>query len=213
MWALIRWVHRVADLTLVTSQAMKQELIANACKNNRIDVWRKGVDTEVFHPAHRNAAMRERMTAGNPEAPLLLYVGRLGAEKNLKALRDIMDHLPTGCRLALVGDGPERQALEEHFAGRPVVFMGMLHGQELSQAYASADIFVMPSETETLGFVVMEAMASGLPVVAVAAGGLVDIITRPGDTGFLYQPSSYEQAAKVGCTRGMRPSCAVPCCA
>jgi sulfoquinovosyltransferase len=75
--------------------------------------------------------------------------------------------------------------------------MGMMHGDALSQAYASADVFVMPSETETLGFVVMEAMASGLPVVAVAAGGITDIITRDGEIGFLYQPGDYARAAEV----------------
>ncbi|GBF97348.1 UDP-Glycosyltransferase glycogen phosphorylase [Raphidocelis subcapitata] len=69
--------------------------------------------------------------------------------------------------------------------------MGMMKGQELSEAYASADVFVMPSETETLGFVVLEAMASGVPVVAVAAGGLTDILTRPGETGLLYPPNDY----------------------
>lgn len=68
--------------------------------------------------------------------------------------------------------------------------MGMLHGEELAAAYASADIFVMPSESETLGFVVLEAMACEVPVVAVAAGGIPDIITQPGTTGFLYQPGA-----------------------
>jgi sulfoquinovosyltransferase len=71
----------------------------------------------------------------------------------------------------------------------------MMKGQELSEAYASADIFVMPSETETLGFVVLEAMASGVPVVAVAAGGLTDILTQPGKTGLLYAPGDYAACA------------------
>jgi sulfoquinovosyltransferase len=73
----------------------------------------------------------------------------------------------------------------------------MMKGEALSQAYASADIFVMPSETETLGFVVLEAMASGVPVVAVAAGGLTDIITQPGKTGLLYEPGDYAAAAQL----------------
>lgn len=72
-----------------------------------------------------------------------------------------------------------------------------MRGQELSEAYASADAFVMPSETETLGFVVLEAMASGVPVVAVAAGGLTDIITQPGTTGLLYEPGDYAAAARM----------------
>lgn len=76
------------------------------------------------------------------------------------------------------------------------MLQGMMKGQALSEAYASADIFVMPSETETLGFVVLEAMASGIAVVAVAAGGLTDIITAPGRTGLLYQSGDYRQAAE-----------------
>ena len=75
--------------------------------------------------------------------------------------------------------GPEKAALEAHFKGTNTVFTGMITGDDLAAAYASIDLFVMPSESETLGFVVMEAMASGVPVVAVAAGGLLDILTKP----------------------------------
>lgn len=197
MWTIIRWCTRVSDLTLVTSAAMKNELIKNLCRQKSIDVWQRGVDTEVFNPKFRCAEMRSRMTDGHPESPLLVYVGRLGNEKNLTAIKTIMGDLPAGTRLALVGDGPQRGELEAHFKGMPVVFMGMMKGDELSKAYASADIFVMPSETETLGFVVLEAMASGLAVVAVAAGGLTDIITQPGKTGHLYPVGDYAGAAKL----------------
>ena len=138
-------------------------------------MWRKGVDTEVFHPQFRSQEMRKRLTDGHPEDPVMVYVGRLGSEKNLIFLKAIMARLPN-LRLAFVGDGPSREELESSFAGTKTVFMGMLHGEELSAAYASADVFVMPSETETLGFVVMEAMASQIPVVAVRAGGIPDII-------------------------------------
>ncbi|KAI8474795.1 MAG: UDP-Glycosyltransferase/glycogen phosphorylase [Monoraphidium minutum] len=194
MWAVIRWCTRRADLTLVTSAVMKAELERNRCRPKSIDVWQRGVDTDVFHPRHRCAEMKARMSDGHPEAPLLVYVGRLGAEKNLAALKGVLEAVP-GSRLALVGDGPQRAELEALFAGMPVKFMGMMKGRELSEAYASADIFVMPSETETLGFVVLEAMASGVPVVAVAAGGLTDILTRPGETGLLYAPGDYAAAA------------------
>eukprot|EP00882_Tetradesmus_deserticola_P007532 GHRQ01007932.1.p1 GENE.GHRQ01007932.1~~GHRQ01007932.1.p1 ORF type:complete len:334 (+),score=163.81 GHRQ01007932.1:1218-2219(+) len=194
MWSIIRWCTRRADLTLVTSKAMKEELERNRCRPRSIEVWQRGVDTDVFNPQHKSAAMRVRMSDGHPEQPLLVYVGRLGAEKNTEALKDILQQVP-GARLALVGDGPQRQELEQMLQGMPVKFMGMMKGQELSEAYASADIFVMPSETETLGFVVLEAMASGVPVVAVAAGGLTDIVT-PGKTGLLYSPGEYAQAAQ-----------------
>jgi sulfoquinovosyltransferase len=92
------------------------------------------------------------------------------------------------------GDGPQRQELEAHFEGTNTVFMGMMNGQELSEAYASGDVFVMPSESETLGFVVLEAMASRMPVVSVAAGGLTDIITEHGKMGLLYAPGDYAAA-------------------
>ena len=197
MWTIIRWCTRASDLTLVTSAAMKNELIKNLCRQKSIDVWQRGVDTEVFNPRFRSQEMRAKMTGGNPEAPLLVYVGRLGHEKNLTAIKSIMDGIPAGTRLAFVGDGPQRVELEELYKGLPVVFMGMMQGEELSKAYASADIFVMPSETETLGFVVLEAMASGLAVVAVAAGGLTDIITQPGKIAHLYPAGDYSQAAKL----------------
>ncbi|KAG2435904.1 hypothetical protein HXX76_007099 [Chlamydomonas incerta] len=196
MWSIIRWFTRTADLALVTSHAMKTELSRNACRSQSIEVWPRGVDADVFHPRHRSAAMRQRLSGGVPEAPLLLYVGRLGAEKNLDALRCVMEALP-GCRLALVGDGPARSQLEQHLAGLPVTFMGMLRGEELSAAYASADVFVMPSETETLGFVVLEAMASGLPVVAVAAGGLKDILAPAASTASSGSSSSSSSSADL----------------
>ena len=93
--------------------------------------------------------------SASPQAPLLVYVGRLGAEKNLDFLLPLLQALP-GVRLALVGGGPEEPRLRTQLAGLPVTFAGMLSGDALSAAYASADIFVMPSESETLGFVVLE---------------------------------------------------------
>jgi len=191
MWAIIRWCTQRADLTLVTSKVMKDELTEQHCEPN-IDVWQRGVDTEVFNPKFRSQEMRSKMTDGNPDAPLLVYVGRLGAEKNLDVLKRVMEEIPLA-RLAFVGDGPSREELEEHFKGMSnVKFMGMIKGQELSEAYASADIFMMPSESETLGFVALEAMASGLAVVAVSAGGLLDIITRPGEIALMYEPNDYD---------------------
>eukprot|EP00892_Ulva_mutabilis_P010709 jgi/Ulvmu1/800/UM010_0174.1 len=196
MWSIIRWCTKMSDLTLVTSKAMKQELSDHNCKKCRLEVWQRGVDTDQFNPRFRCDEMRARMTGGHPEAPLLIHVGRLGAEKNLFVLKDMMAKLP-GARLAFVGDGPSRQQLQEHFADMPEVkFMGMMKGEDLSKAYASGDVFVMPSESETLGFVVLEAMASRVPVVAVAAGGLTDIITAPGTNGLLYPPGDYDSAVE-----------------
>ena len=132
--------------------------------------------------------MRERLTAGNPDSPLLLYVGRLSPEKNLEALKPMLQALP-GARLALVGDGPHHKALQHHFTGMPVVMAGFLRGNELAEAFASADVFVMPSRTETLGLVVLEAMSSGLPVVGARAGGIPEMI-EDGVSGCLYDEES-----------------------
>eukprot|EP01025_Chloroclados_australasicus_P050333 TRINITY_DN5776_c0_g1_i4.p2 TRINITY_DN5776_c0_g1~~TRINITY_DN5776_c0_g1_i4.p2 ORF type:complete len:216 (-),score=29.58 TRINITY_DN5776_c0_g1_i4:367-1014(-) len=139
--------------------------------------------------------MRERMTDGNPNDPLMVHVGRLGHEKNLKFLKQILERIPN-LRLAFVGDGPARQELEEHFQGTKTVFLGMLSGETLSSAYASGDFFAMPSESETLGFVVLEAMASSIPVVAVKAGGIPDIVTKPGVNGFLYERGNVDEAVE-----------------
>lgn len=196
MWAVIRFFHNAAHLTLATSSVLAHEL-ANfaAAPAHAISVWKKGVCSDTFHPQHKCSTMRLKLTDGNPEAPLLLSVGRLGHEKNLKFLKGVLQRVP-GARLAFVGDGPARVELEEYFKGTPTIFAGMLHGEELSAAYASADVFVMPSETETLGFVVLEAMASGVPVVAVQAGGIPDIISKQGETGYLYKPGEVDEAAK-----------------
>ena len=100
-------------------------------------------------------------------------------------------------RLALVGGGPAENELKNHFAGTKTKFMGTLHNERLSQAFASADLFVMPSDSETLGFVVIESMASGVPVVGANAGGIPSII-KDGKTGLLVEPrNSDDFTAKV----------------
>ncbi|XP_010553086.1 PREDICTED: sulfoquinovosyl transferase SQD2-like [Tarenaya hassleriana] len=194
MWSIIRFLHRAADLTLVPSAAIGKDLLAaGATAANQLRLWNKGVDSESFHPRFRSHDMRLRLSNGEPEKPLVVHVGRLGVEKSLDFLKGIMDRLPEA-RIAFIGDGPYREELEKMFADMPAVFTGMLQGEELSQAYASGDVFVMPSESETLGLVVLEAMSSGLPVVAARAGGIPDIIPeeQEGKTGFLFNPGDVE---------------------
>jgi sulfoquinovosyltransferase len=124
------------------------------------------------------------MTNGHADEFLMVYVGRLGSEKRLKDLRGIVDRM-TNTRLCFVGTGPQEDELRQDFPD--AVFLGQLTGEELSRAFASADVFCMPSDSETLGFVVLESMASGVPVVAVRAGGVPDLI-EDGVTGFLVDP-------------------------
>ena len=143
-WAALRFVHGRADLTLVTSPQMKEEMERNGIP--RVDVWRKGIDTVRFHPKFECPDIRERMSDGNPGDFLMVYVGRLGAEKRLKDLRPTLERCP-GARLCIVGTGPQEGELRTYFEGTNTVFTGQLKGDELSAAFASADAFVMPSDS------------------------------------------------------------------
>jgi glycosyltransferase involved in cell wall biosynthesis len=130
--------------------------------------------------------MRLRMTDGRPDGPVGLYVGRISPEKNLHRLAEALETVPD-LRLALVGDGPGRAELVRTLPPERTTFLGFLRGEELATAFASADVFMMPSTTETLGFVVLEAMSAGAPVVAARAGGIPDLV-QDGHNGLLYEP-------------------------
>ncbi|MEQ9666908.1 glycosyltransferase family 4 protein [Coleofasciculus sp. G2-EDA-02] len=190
MWELIKANHNQAQLNLCTSTAMVEELRGRGIQ--RLDLWQRGVDTETFHPSLASEKMRSHLSQGHPESPLLLYVGRLSAEKEIDRIKPVLESIP-GARLALVGDGPHRSALEKHFAGTPTHFVGYLTGEPLGSAFASADAFIFPSRTETLGLVLLEAMAAGCPVVAARSGGIPDIVTD-GVNGYLFDPQN-EQGA------------------
>jgi len=180
----LRWLHNQCDLNLTPSRFTQANLQADGY--HRVQVWTRGVDTVHYRPARRATEWRQRLSGGQPDAPLLLYVGRLAPEKRIEWLRPVLAALPQA-RLAIVGDGPSRPALEQLFAGTPTTFTGYLRGDDLANAYASADVFVFPAANETLGNVVLEAMASGLPVVAPRSGGLVDHVTD-GVNGLLFEP-------------------------
>lgn len=163
VWAVVRKAHQQAHVNLAASEASRAELEAQGVPG--VGVWRGGVDLDLFQPGRTNAAMRERLTSGHPERRLCLYVGRLAAEKGIAALLPLAG--AGGDRhVALVGSGPARDELAHAFAGSQATLAGPMAGAELAAAYASADVFVFPSVTDTLGLVLLEAMASGLPVVA-----------------------------------------------
>ncbi|MBV6622064.1 MAG: glycosyltransferase family 1 protein [Rivularia sp. (in: Bacteria)] len=191
LWELLKAAHNQAALNLCTSTAMIKELTTHGIE--RVDLWQRGVDTELFHPTLSSPQMRERLSQNHPEAPLLLYVGRLSAEKEIERIKPILEGIPEA-RLALVGDGPHREALEKHFSGTNTYFVGYLTGGDLASAFASADAFVFPSRTETLGLVLLEAMAAGCPVVAARSGGIPDIVTD-GVNGYLFEPKSDDAGA------------------
>eukprot|EP00977_Amphora_coffeiformis_P009605 scaffold2215_cov162-Amphora_coffeaeformis.AAC.3 len=179
---------------MVTSSALQGDFRKHGMRD--VHVWPKGIDTTRFHPKWASMEWRNRLSHNHSYACILLYVGRLAVEKRLGDLRAIMDRLPSHYRLALVGKGPQEEELRELFADHcnddnRVIFLGPLYDEDLCHAYASADIFILPSDSETLGFVVMEAMASGVPVVAANAGGIPDMV-QDGDTGFLVPPGDID---------------------
>jgi glycosyltransferase involved in cell wall biosynthesis len=185
LWELLKAAHNQAQLNLCTSTAMVEELAARGIQHTAL--WQRGVDTDLFRPELASGTMRERLHGGHDDTGhLLLYIGRLSAEKQIERIRPVLEAMPQA-RLALVGDGPHRQQLERHFDGTATTFVGYLAGQELASAYASGDAFLFPSSTETLGLVLLEAMAAGCPVVGANRGGIPDIVSD-GVNGCLYDP-------------------------
>ncbi|QKY68338.1 glycosyltransferase family 1 protein [Lentibacillus sp. CBA3610] len=182
LWWYFRKLHNQAELNLCTSEAVKEELLEQNFHN--VHVWKRGVDTELFHPDKYDEKMREKLSDGRTDKKLLLFVGRLAPEKEIEKIKSVLD-ASDEFALAIVGDGPHRQTLEKHFAGTNTVFTGFMHGEELAKAYASSDVFVFPSTTETLGLVITEAMASGLPLVAAESGPTCEQI-EDNRTGLLY---------------------------
>ncbi|MCX5241508.1 glycosyltransferase family 1 protein [Streptomyces prunicolor] len=178
-WRRIRSVHAAADRTLAPSSAALGDLEAHGVP--RVRLWPRGVDTERFRPEYRDEALRRELA---PNGELLVgYVGRLAPEKQVELLAGACG-LP-GVRVVVVGDGPSRPHLDEALPG--AVFLGRRTGDELARIFASLDIFVHTGPFETFCQTVQEAMASGVPVVAPAAGGPLDLVAH-GRTGFLFPP-------------------------
>jgi len=159
-YAWLRWFHGAGSGVMVATQSLREELTARGFKNVR--AWSRGVDLQAFHPEPREN--------WNLARPIFAYVGRVAVEKNLRAFLDLK--LP-GSKL-VVGDGPQRKSLEREYPDAH--FAGARFGSDLAAAYAGADVFVFPSRTDTFGLVVLEALASGLPVAAYPVTGPKDIL-------------------------------------
>ncbi|WP_338776347.1 glycosyltransferase family 1 protein [Streptomyces sp. DG1A-41] len=178
-WRRIRSVHGAADLTLAPSSAALRDLETHGVP--RVELWPRGVDTERFRPDRRDEALRRELA---PNGELIVgYVGRLAPEKQVELLADACGL--DGVRVVVVGDGPSRPGLEQALPG--ALFLGRRTGDELARVFASLDAFVHTGPFETFCQTVQEAMASGLPVVAPAAGGPLDLVAH-GRTGLLVPP-------------------------
>jgi glycosyltransferase involved in cell wall biosynthesis len=159
-YAGLRWFHGPATAVMVATKTLERDLTARGFKNLRL--WSRGVDTELFKPGQKDWLDLPR--------PVFLYVGRVAIEKSVE---DFLKLKLPGSKL-VVGDGPQLGELRERYP--EVRFTGPKFGEELARQYAASDVFVFPSRTDTFGLVVLEALASGLPVAAYPVQGPMDII-------------------------------------
>jgi phosphatidylinositol alpha 1,6-mannosyltransferase len=178
-WRWLRDIHNAADRTLAPSSVTAADLHEHGLE--RVWLWGRGVDTERFHPARRDERLRAEIAPGGEV--IVGYVGRLAAEKRVDLLASVAA-MP-GVRLAVTGGGPMEEELRQALPS--AAFLGTRHGEDLARVYASLDIFVHTGPFETFGQTVQEAAASGLPVIAPAAGGPIDLVAE-GTTGFLVPP-------------------------
>jgi len=198
----LRRLHNRSGMTLVPSHQLGVDLMRRGYQNIRVVA--RGVDTALFNPARRSSELRTAWKVGDGDL-VVTHVGRLAPEKNLplvfSAFEAIRRYAP-GARLVLVGDGPSRRRLEQQHPH--CIFAGMRHGEDLATHYASADLFLFPSMTETYGNVTLEALASGLPVVAYRLAAAAELI-RPGANGMLAEPGASDQFVRVALDLVTRP--------
>jgi glycosyltransferase involved in cell wall biosynthesis len=185
-WSYMRWFYGQMDLIAAPSSSTRTELIRHGLDERAISVVGRGVDLAAFSPAHRDDSLRR---SWGPARHKLLYVGRLSAEKNVYGLAEAFKLLATAradVELIIAGEGPARTDLQNALAGLPVRFTGMKKGGDLAAIYASCDLFLFASETDTFGRVVLEAQASGLPVIVSSAGGPKDVVAH-GTSGIVIE--------------------------
>jgi phosphatidylinositol alpha 1,6-mannosyltransferase len=185
-WHYLRWFHNGGARTYCPTLAVENELAARGFRH--MALWGRGVDSVRFNPSFRSPALRARLGVAE-DTVLAIYVGRLGAEKGLglalEGMRDVMRAAPGRVQCAIAGDGPYA-AEARRLAPPGTIFMGRLTGDALSEFYASADLFMFPSTTDTFGNVLLEAMASGLPVVGADVGPTRELLAER--TGVTFTP-------------------------
>jgi len=186
VWAYLRWFYGQCRQVYVPSRSM-MDVLQNHGIDGNLMLWPRGVESSLFSPARRSNEWRESHGIGHEE-PLVTFVSRLVTEKGVDVFVDVSRMLSAKGirhRALIVGDGPERKRLEELLPDE--LFLGHLSGDSLATAYASSDVFLFPSETETFGNVTLEALSSGLPVVAANATGS-NALVDDGVNGFLAPP-------------------------
>jgi glycosyltransferase involved in cell wall biosynthesis len=172
MWKYVVWYYDQMDLIFVPSLSTREELVQRGISPEKIHLYPRGVDVERFHPSKKSNGLNDRY--GLSGRVKLLYVGRVSREKNLQLLAEAyrsVHRMEKDVSLVVVGDGPGLEEMKNDLHGTSAVFTGYLRGEELSEVYASCDVLVFPSTTDTFGNVVLEAQASGLPVIVTDSGG------------------------------------------
>ena len=197
-YSFVRWFHQYSGKVMVPTPSMVEELREKRFIN--LVAWTRGGDTELFHPSRRIEAGAENDPFEGLPRPIFLNVGRVAVEKNIEAFLEL--DLP-GSKV-VVGDGPALEGLKKKYPD--VHFLGARFGEDLANYYASADVFVFPSLTDTFGLVVLEAMSSGTPVAAYEATGPKDVI--PGSNAGTITPVGGDLAAGAkACLELERDTC------
>lgn len=193
LWMWGRWFYGRCDQIYVPSMSIARMLRKRGIETD-VRLWPRGVDSAFYNPGKRSMEWRRSIGISDNEV-IVTFVSRLVWEKGLGVFADVIESLSRDGiphRSVIVGDGPARHVLEERLPG--TIFVGFKRGEELATAYASSDIFLFPSDTETFGNVTLEAMASGLPTVCADASGS-DALVLPGKTGYLVPPGESQQFA------------------
>jgi len=183
-WKGMTWFYNQMDTVYAPTQSAADKLAQKGVFRERIQLYRSSIDTQRFHPAKRNGFWKNRFrTEGDTYK--LLYAGRISKERNLELITEAflrVSRQRSDVRLVVVGDGPYLDRMKRELRDTRALFTGMLHGDELSQAYASSDLFLYPSSADSLGHEVLQAQASGLPVLVGDRGGARENLI-PGETG------------------------------
>ncbi len=198
VWKFVVWYYNQMEIVYVPSAATGEELTARGVKPEKVRFYHRGIDVDRFTPAKRNGFFKRKF-AYDDKRPKLIYVGRVSKEKNLPLLADIFKKAYSkreDMTLVVVGDGPYLDEMKRELAGFPVLFTGVLEGDDLAEAFASCDIFVFPSTTDTFGNVVLEAQASGLPVVLTDRGGPKENVIAE-KTGIIVPADRPERFAEI----------------